>query len=132
MTRMNDENAKKTLLGRTQAGQNLRKFLLVKPHACLCVLRRLKSAQSMLQRQFGEGFVRLERGILTGAERFGNYSIVKPMPRMLGMQPKDFTLTLAETSVIYNVTFPGIMYASVIGMKTYFRARHTMKSNVTD
>jgi len=36
---------------------------------------------------------------MVGAENFGKWGIIKPIPRILNQAPKEFTLNLAETAV---------------------------------
>mmetsp|Transcript_6037 Transcript_6037/g.10030 ORF Transcript_6037/g.10030 Transcript_6037/m.10030 type:complete len:119 (-) Transcript_6037:344-700(-) len=65
-------------IGRTKAGEAGRRYLI---------------------NWLGNRFTAFEKYVMVGAEKFGKWGIVKPIPRILNQAPKDFTLNLAETAV---------------------------------
>mmetsp|Transcript_6409 Transcript_6409/g.8813 ORF Transcript_6409/g.8813 Transcript_6409/m.8813 type:complete len:159 (-) Transcript_6409:151-627(-) len=77
-----------------------------------------------LAKIFGRRYFGFESYILRGAERFGQLGIVKPIPRMLGQAPQDFTLNLAETAAIYNVTFPFWFYAIGRALREHYHRKY--------
>ncbi|GAB5355903.1 hypothetical protein AAMO2058_000244900 [Amorphochlora amoebiformis] len=74
--------------------------------------------------QCGERYERLEQYFLSKAEQFGNLRFIKPLPRMLGQSAKEFSLTLAETMAVYNITFPFWVWIIIIGIKKRFQLKH--------
>jgi len=93
------------------------------------VTRTGRTIRSQFHRWFGERYPRFEASILSGAERFGNWKIVRPIPRWLGQSPQAFTLNLAETAAIYNVTFPFWVYlVGMVGLKEFYKRKYSLEN----
>ena len=82
------------------------------------------SVGARLRRGFKRNFpriARLETSIMNRAVKLSESKYLRPVSNFLGLSPKEFTASLAETTVLYNVAFPLWIHLNLLGVKRYFK-----------